>query len=392
MMHPAPSYLPNDRLPVSLLTGFLGSGKTTVLSRFLRHPGMANTVVIMNEFGEIGLDHELLQAPEEEVVLLNNGCLCCAVLGDLITTLRTLNQKRAAREIPPFERIVIETSGLADPAPVLHTLITDPDATQWCRLDTIVTVVDAVNAPGQLEAHFESVKQIAVADLIILSKTDLPDAKNVAQLVARLQRLNPSARIRQAIRGEIGPEILFRGGSLDEGENDVGLQAWLDAAHCDEAARGHGTQANRTPSASHHHDHNDHHDLRESGIRTFSFRLDQPLHPVGLQMWLDQIAVLRGPNLLRVKGILNVDGRPTAVHAVQHVFHAPEDLNRWPSDDRRSRIVFITHKLERADIEASLALLTFRPQTQQLSPGKIDAATFAQFSAAMKRMYRIDAS
>src|SRR5271166_3714167 len=197
MMQPVPANLADDRLPVSLLTGFLGSGKTTVLSRFLRHPGMSNTAVIMNEFGEIGLDHELLQAPEEEVVLLNNGCLCCAVLGDLITTLRTLNRRRASGELPPFERIVIETSGLADPAPVLHTLITDPEATLWCRLDTIVAVVDAVNAPTQLEAHFESVKQIAVADRILLSKTDLAIANDVEQVVARLRRLNPSARLQR---------------------------------------------------------------------------------------------------------------------------------------------------------------------------------------------------
>jgi G3E family GTPase len=392
MMQPVSAQLADDRVPISLLTGFLGSGKTTVLSRFLRHPGMAHTVVIMNEFGEIGLDHELLQAPEEEVVLLNNGCLCCAVLGDLITTLRTLNRRRRTGELPPFERIVIETSGLADPAPVLHTLITDPEATLWCRLDTIVAVVDAVNAPTQLEAHFESAKQIAVADRILLSKTDLRTANDVEQLVARLRRLNPSARLRQAVRGEIGPEILFRGGSPAEEEGGVGLQAWLDAARRDETARGHEAERGRSPLEPHHHDSTDHHHLHESEIRTFSFWLDEPLHPVGLQMWLDQIAVLRGPNLLRVKGILNVEGRPTVVHAVQHLFHAPEELDRWPSDDRRSRIVFITHKLERADIEASLALLTFRPQTLQLSPGKIGAATFAEFSAAMKRMYRIDAS
>jgi G3E family GTPase len=390
-MQPTTSRLPDDRLPVSLLTGFLGSGKTTVLSRFLRHPGMANTAVIMNEFGEIGLDHELLQAPEEEVVLLNNGCLCCAVLGDLITTLRNLNQKRSTGEIPPFERAVIETSGLADPAPILHTLITDPEVTVSYRLDRIVTVVDAINAATQLDAHFESVKQIAVADRIILSKTDLSAAKDVEQLVACLQRLNPGAHIRQAVLGEIGPESLFRGGSLAEGEGDVGLQAWVDAAHRDEAAREHGTEATGTSSSSHHHGHNHHH-RHESEIRTFSFWLDQPLHPVGLQMWLDQISVFRGPNLLRVKGILNVEGRPTVVHAVQHLFHSPEELDRWPSEDRRSRIVFITHKLERADIEASLALLTFRPETSRLSPGRIDAATFAQFSAAMKRMYRIDAN
>ncbi|MGH7488113.1 MAG: GTP-binding protein [bacterium] len=193
------------------------------------------------------------------------------------------------------------------------------------------------------------------------------------------------------MRGEIGPEILFCGGSVVERERDVGLQLWLDAARRDETAREQGARGSGMPSASHHHHHHhDHHD-GDSDIRTFSFWLDEPLHPVGLQMWLDQISVLRGPNLLRVKGILNVDGRPTVVHAVQHLFHAPEELDRWPSDDRRSRIVFITHKLERADIEASLALLTFRPQAPELSPGKIGAATFAQFSAAMKRMYRIDA-
>jgi G3E family GTPase len=380
-MQPPPAH-PADRLPVSLLTGFLGSGKTTVLSRFLRHPGMAPTAVIINEFGEVGLDHELVQAPEDEVILLNNGCLCCAVLGDLVATLRTLHRKRITGDIPPFERIVIETSGLADPAPVLHTLITDPEATLWCRLNTIVAVVDAVNASSQLEAHFESVKQIAVADRMLLSKTDLTTVNNVEQLVARLRRINPNAQLHKAVRGEIGPDALFQAGLSVGG--DAEMEAWLDGAHRDETACALGAN-------SHRHDGTDHH-AHDADIRTFSFWIDQPLHPVGLQMWLDQIANLRGPNLLRVKGILNVDGRPTAVHAVQHLFHEPEELDRWPNDDRRSRIVFITHKLERADIEASLELLTFLPQSLELSPAKISAESFAKFSGAMRRMYRIDAS
>ena len=384
-MQASSSQSPDERIPVSLLTGFLGSGKTTLLARFLRHDGMASTAVIMNELGEIGLDHELLQAPEDEIVLLNNGCLCCAVLGDLIMTLHNLNRKRAGNEIPRFERVVIETSGLADPAPILHTLIADREITTWYRLDTIVTVVDAVNALTQLDTHFESVKQIAVADRIVLSKTDLRAASDLGQLMTSLRRLNPGARIRQAVLGEIGPEIMFRGESRAEAEVAVGLQAWVDAAASDE-----GRPGRMSPAPQ--HDHGDGHHPHASEIRTFSFCLDQPLHPVGVRMWLDQIAVFRGPNLLRVKGILNVEGRPTVVHAVQHLFHAPEELERWPSEDRRSRIVFITYKLGRADIEASLALLTFRPEAARLTPGKIDAATFTQFSAAMRRMYRMDAS
>jgi G3E family GTPase len=374
----------DDRIRVSLLTGFLGSGKTTLLARFLRHPGMASTAVIMNEFGEIGLDHELLQAPEEEIVLLNNGCLCCAVLGDLITTLHNLKRKRAENEIPWFDRVVVETSGLADPAPILHTLITDQEITTWYRLDTIVTVVDAVNAMTQLDRHFESVKQIAVADRIVLSKTDLCAACELEQLIICVRRLNPGAHIRRAVFGEIGSEILFHRESRPEAEIAVGLQAWVDAARSDEHQSG-----GMSPAL--HHGHGDRRHLQEGEIRTFAFCLDQPLHPVGVRMWLDQISVFRGPNLLRVKGILNVEGRPTVVHAVQHLFHSPEELEHWPSEDHRSRIVFITHKLSRVDIEASLSLLTFRPEAPRLAPGKLDAATFARFSAAMKRMYRIDA-
>ena len=196
------------------------------------------------------------------------------------------------------------------------------------------------------------------------------------ELVVRLRRLNPSAVVEQAIRGEVGPDILFRGGSPREANTDAALQVWLDAAHRDETAHTHEAETGENPSAPDCVDQIDDHHLHDSDIRTFSFWLDQPLHPVGLQMWFDQMAALRGPNLLRVKGILNVEGRPTAVHAVQHLFHPPEELDRWPSDDRRSRIVFITHKLQRADIEASLAVLSFRPQTLELSPGKITAATF----------------
>ncbi|MGH9810179.1 MAG: CobW family GTP-binding protein, partial [Terriglobia bacterium] len=247
----------------------------------------------------------------------------------------------------------------------------------------IVTVVDAVNAPTQLDAHFECVKQIAVADRIVLSKSDLATPSTTRQLGIRLAALNPGAETWQVVRGEVGPELIFRVGTSKRNERSA-LESWL---------RGGGEQAD----CSHHehgedHSHDDHakpHAHHRDNVRSYSFWLDDPVHPEALRIWLDQLATFRGPKLLRVKGILNVDGWPTVIHAVQHLFHPPESLERWPSEERRSRIVVIAHQLEREQIEATLPLLAFRPQRN--AQNKIDPRTFLDFSAAMRRIHGADA-
>jgi len=354
-----------DRIPASILTGFLGSGKTTLLNRLLQHPDMANTAVIVNEFGEIGLDHLIVETPDESMVLMNSGCLCCTILGDLVQTLQTLLAKRIKGEIPPFERVVIETTGLADPAPILHTLISDGDITPYFTLDSVVTLVDAVNGLRQFDAHFESVKQAAIADRIVISKSDLVDAADVELLRSRIAEVSPRAVVHQAVQGDIAPGKLLGGGTPGaEGARDIG--AWLDGVA---GAEPHGH--------AHHHHHDD-------GIRTFTVFRDEPVSAAGLQLWLDMMASFRGPNLLRVKGLLNVDGRPVMVHAVQHLFHPPVTLDAWLDGDERSRLVFITHGIEREDVAETLAALDFRP----VGPGdgrKIEPANYASFLSVIKR-------
>lgn len=350
---------PEARIPATILTGFLGSGKTTLLNRLLSHEGMANTAVIVNEFGEIGLDHLLVETPDESMVLMDSGCLCCTILGDLVQTLQTLLAKRMTGAVPAFERVVIETTGLANPAPILQSLIADPDITAYYRLDSVVAVVDAVNGSGQFDTHFESVKQAAVADRIVISKTDLAPQGAISALVQRVGEINPGAAIHQAVMGDIEPGQLFGADLVVAERRDVG--AWLGPD---------------TPED--HHTHSGH-----DGIRTFTVTRDGPVEPAGLELWLDLLSSYRGPNLLRVKGLLNVAGEPVVVHAVQHLFHPPLTLEAWPDGDRQSRIVFITHGIGREEIDATLHALDFRPEPPA-GTRRLDPADYAKFLSIVR--------
>jgi G3E family GTPase len=331
-----------ERLPVSLVTGFLGSGKTTLVNRLLRHPDMKDSAVIINEYGDVALDHLLVEAVEGEVAVLASGCVCCTLRTDLGETLRGLLVKRDRGELPPFGRILIETTGLADPAPIVQLLLNNPLVSHFLRLDTVVATVDAVNGGHQLDEHEEAVKQVALADRVLITKRDLARAEEIAALERRLARLNPGAALEAVADGEIAPARLFGAALFDPETKTADVRRWLNDeryAGSHEEADGHGADA------PHRHD---------AAIRCFALTFDEPADWMAVSRWLAHLRRARGEDLLRVKGILNLAGEktPVAIHGVHHVFHPPVALARWPDADRRSRIVFITRGIAREDVIA----------------------------------------
>ena len=329
-------------IPVSIITGFLGSGKTTLVNRLLKRPEMNRVAVIVNELGEIGVDNELVETSSEQMMLLNNGCLCCVLRGDLQETMRDLFIKRRNGEIIDFDRVVIETTGLADPAPVMQTLITDSLLLEQYRLDCVVTVVDAVNAPGQLVQFTEPVKQVALADRLVISKSDLAGEKQVAELTARLKELNPKAPIKVAINGEVELSFLVGVGLSRTKARLEDVERWLGAED-DHHGDGH----------AHRHDET---------VQSFVLRFDQPMPWETFTQCMEVLTALRGPDLLRVKGLVNVEGKngPMVVQGVQHLFHPPLELAAWPGPDHGTRLVFITRAIPRqivADLFAAIGAI-----------------------------------
>jgi G3E family GTPase len=339
------------RLPVSLITGFLGSGKTTLLNRLLRRDAMKDSAVIINEYGEVGLDHLLVERVDGEVAVLASGCICCTIRSDLEETLRALLVRRDRGEVPPFRRILIESTGLADPAPILQLLLNNPLVSHFLRLDTVVTTVDAVNADRQLDRQYEAVKQVALADRLLITKRDLVD--DIGALEARLRRINPGATIEDVVHGDIDPSRLFGAGLVDPEKKVVDVARWLN-----EPAFASASQAAHDHAGHDHHDHDEHHGHHDhdhdASILSFVLAFDEPLDWMAVSNWLAHLRHMRGEDLLRVKGILNLRGEPTpvAIHGVHHVFHPPVALSEWTDADRRSRIVFITRGIARQEVAA----------------------------------------
>jgi G3E family GTPase len=308
------------------LTGFLGSGKTTVLNRLLKQ--LPLTAVVMNEFGEVGLDHQLLKETRGPLALLAGGCVCCQIQGSLAPTLKNLWMARDKGDLPPYERLIIETTGIADPAPIIDVLVNDRWLAMRHRLDGIVTTVDAMFGPDQLDQHIEAQRQVAVADRLLLTKVDLATPETVARARQHLARLNPAAPVLAATLGEVAPDDVLGATRAMQ----ASPRRWL-AADRYRPAR---LLGNGAPTG------------HGSRIQAFSLSFDQPLDPQGVAAALEMLVAFRAKHLLRMKAILNLVGeaRPTVLHGVQHVLYPPTQLEAWPDADRSSRFVFIVSDLE----------------------------------------------
>lgn len=360
-----PPDTPEEPFPVSVLTGFLGSGKTTILGHLLTQPASGRLAVIVNELGEIALDHHLVRQVDESTLVLDGGCLCCTVRDDLVASLRDMAGKRANGSLPAFDRVVIETTGLADPAPIVHTLMRDPMLSFFYRLDGLITTVDAVNAPALLQHQIEAEKQVAMADRLVVTKSDLSDEKQLQSLQATLRHLNPAAPIHRVLNGQIDPALLFNAGLYNSETKTLEVRRWLAAEAYEET----GDKGHQHHDHDHHHDHEHHHDhdhhhddghpdLRhDSSIKAFCLTRDTPVVWDRLSAWIETMILTHGERLLRIKGIVNAEGEtaPIALHGVQHLFHPPVMLEAWPDLDHRTRLVVIARNLDRQTLERSLA-------------------------------------
>ncbi|MBC26951.1 MAG: GTP-binding protein [Rhodospirillaceae bacterium] len=355
----------STKKPITIITGFLGSGKTSVLNHLLSDENFADTAVIINEFGEVGIDHLLVDTSfeEDEIVVMQSGCICCTIRGDLVDTLADLEARNKNGDLPPFKRVLVETTGLADPAPILQTVMSDPLLVDKYCLGGVVATVDAVNGRGTFETYPEAIKQAAVSDRLLLTKTDITDNKTVANMEKHLVLLNPNAPVEHVVNGSVSPERIFGLGLYDVGGKTESVTEWLSEAN----------------EIIHEHEHHNHSQSNEdqklnrhtSDIITFCLTRSEPLPWEGVKAWLESIVSLCGENLLRVKGVINIAeyDAPVVIHGVQHVFHPPIRLNAWPDKDHSTRIVFITRNISEKGLEKSLTTFCLNNQNSMLDKG-----------------------
>lgn len=312
--------------PITVVTGFLGSGKTTLLSRLLEEPTLNNTAVLVNEFGEVGLDHHLLRRVEERAVLLGSGCVCCSTREDLITALLDLLDLDEKGDVPALERVVIETTGLADPAPIAYTIFTDPILQHRFAVDRVITTVDAVNGDLHLDRNPESFKQVAAADVVVVTKTDIGKSAGVRKLTSRLRAINPSAQVVETAFGEVDARLFF---DSSKPVSEIAVkESWVEPI-------------------------TEPHDTAET--HSVSLTFDGPIDWTAFGIWLSMLLHARGEDVLRVKGMLDVgEAGPVLLNGVQHIIHPPEHLEGWPDEDHRSRVIFITKRIASDEILASL--------------------------------------
>lgn len=331
----------SDFIPVTVLTGFLGSGKTTVLNHLLRQPNMEGVAVIINEFGEVGIDHLLTETSQERFALLENGCVCCSVRDDLVQILIELKHQVQTAQIPPIGRILIETTGLADPIPILHTLMVAPDLAGTFSIDGVVTTVDAVNIASSLDRFPEAARQIAVADRILITKSDLIDQATYDVMKRRVAQINPTVSIVKVLEGHIEPELVFQAGMFEPDHRSEDVAAWFIAAAQPSYHR-HGS------ISRHKHD---------AGFSSFSLIVREPIRWEAFLRWYNYVVALKGEELLRFKAFLNIADRPEGpviIHAVQHVLHPPVKMASWPSEDKSSRLVFIVRDISSEAVKTTL--------------------------------------
>ena len=357
-------------IPVTLLTGFLGSGKTTVLNHLVRQPALADALVIINEFGAMPLDHLLVAHSTENITLeMSSGCLCCTIRRDLVQTLRDITWRFSRNGQRQFRRVIIETTGLADPAPIIHTLLNHPQIAGRYRLDGIVTTLDLAQGNATLDHHPEAVRQAAVADCLLLTKADLVDATSRQALLGRLDHINPAAPRVEVLHGEVASARILNLGLFSPDDKTPDVARWLNEA----------AYPDPVPDLPHDHDHEhghgDHvHDINrhDDHIQAFCFTVDQPIPAESLAAWLDTLLEFSGADVLRIKGLLNIEGRdaPTVIHCVQHIVHPPVMLPAWPDSDHRSRLVFITRDISRQTIEDTFRTFIKAPSTPGPSSGQ----------------------